>query len=164
MLKNIGIITLGLAVALISVAPALSLADTGLDVSITSPAADSTFEVDQEINFVSAVTGGSGFYSYAWNFGDGTSAGGGDYAKTYSTAGSRTVTLVVTDTGGRQGSANVAVNIVNQTSALTANIIRPANNAQLTTGQATTFEVQAVGGSGFYSYVWDFGDATSAGG
>lgn len=47
--------------------------------------------------------------SYAWNFGDGTTGTGATPSKTYTTAGTRTVTLTVTDNGGATGSTSQSV-------------------------------------------------------
>jgi subtilisin family serine protease len=46
---------------------------------------------------------------YAWSFGDGTSGSGASVSRTYASAGTRTVTLVVTDNGGATGSTSHAV-------------------------------------------------------
>lgn len=47
--------------------------------------------------------------SYAWNFGDGATATGVTASHTYTTAGNRTVTLVVTDDDGESASTTVEV-------------------------------------------------------
>ncbi len=47
--------------------------------------------------------------SYAWNFGDGTTGSGATPSKTYTTAGTRTVTLTVTDNGGATGTTSQSV-------------------------------------------------------
>jgi PKD repeat protein len=47
--------------------------------------------------------------TYAWNFGDGTSGSGAAVNKSYTTAGTFSVTLTVTDNGGLTGSASAAV-------------------------------------------------------
>ena len=49
--------------------------------------------------------------SYAWNFGDGTTASGVSASKSYVTAGTYTVTLTVTDNGGLTGSTTRTVTI-----------------------------------------------------
>ncbi len=49
--------------------------------------------------------------SYAWDFGDGTTATGVTATKTYTTAGSRTISLTVTDNGGQTGSTTRAVTV-----------------------------------------------------
>lgn len=50
--------------------------------------------------------------SYAWNFGDGTTGSGVSPSKTYSSGGTRTVTLTVTDNGGATGSTSQSVTTV----------------------------------------------------
>lgn len=47
--------------------------------------------------------------SYAWNFGDGTTGSGATPAKTYLSEGTRTVTLTVTDNGGKTGTTSQSV-------------------------------------------------------
>lgn len=56
----------------------------------------------------STATGGT-IASYAWNFGDGTSASGATAGHTYGTAGTYRIALTVTDARGRTGSATVDV-------------------------------------------------------
>jgi len=48
---------------------------------------------------------------YAWNFGDGTTGSGVTASKTYSSSGTRTVTLTVTDNGGATGSTSQSVTV-----------------------------------------------------
>ncbi len=68
-----------------------------------------------------AFDGGSstdnvGIASYAWDFGDGTSATGGTATHEYADAGTYTVTLTVEDAAGNQA-ADTAVITVNPTEA-----------------------------------------------
>jgi len=58
--------------------------------------------------------------SYAWNFGDGTTASGSAVSKTFNTAGTYTVTLTVTDNRGGKGTSSAVI----QVSANPAKIIR----------------------------------------
>jgi len=53
--------------------------------------------------------------SYAWNFGDGTTASGATPSKTYASAGTRTVTLTVTDNDGATGSQSQSVTTTSST-------------------------------------------------
>jgi PKD repeat protein len=47
-----------------------------------------------------------GALTYRWSWGDGTTSSGVTASKTYTTTSSRTVTLTVTDDGGRSGATN----------------------------------------------------------
>ena len=55
------------------------------------------------------VSGGSGPYTFTWDFGDGTSATGNPISHTYYTYSPATVTLFVQDSGGRTGTATATV-------------------------------------------------------
>jgi subtilase family serine protease len=54
---------------------------------------------------------GGAIVSYHWNWGDGNSSTGKTASHTYSTAGSRTITLTVTDNYGRVGSKKLTVTV-----------------------------------------------------
>ncbi|OLD09219.1 MAG: hypothetical protein AUI95_01400 [Crenarchaeota archaeon 13_1_40CM_3_52_4] len=53
--------------------------------------------VGQSVSFISSVSGGTAPYTYAWDFGDGSTSAAVNPSHTYSTAGSFTVELAVTD-------------------------------------------------------------------
>src|SRR5256886_826458 len=53
--------------------------------------------VGQSVSFSSSVSGGTTPYTYAWDFGDGSTSAAVNPSHTYSTAGSFTVELAVTD-------------------------------------------------------------------
>ena len=70
---------------------------------VTSP---SSPIVGQTVNFNGATSkpaAGRTIRSFEWDFGDGTSAGGPQASHAYSTAGTYTVILTVTDDAGRVG-------------------------------------------------------------
>ena len=100
--------------------------------------------------------------SYAWNFGDNTSGSGLSPTHSYSSAGTYTVTLTVTDNLGSQASATTSATITN-TQPPVANAGGPYNGM---TGQAVQFNGSASfdpDGS-ITSYAWNFGDNTSGSG
>ncbi|MDR7273222.1 PKD repeat protein, partial [Pelomonas saccharophila] len=102
--------------------------------------------------------------SYAWTFGDGTSASGASVTKSYSAAGTYTVTLTVTDAGGLSNSKTQAVVI-----SAAANQAPVANISGPTSGQVgASLSFSGAGSTDaegpIASYAWTFGDGTSASG
>ncbi|MDH3646052.1 MAG: PKD domain-containing protein [Gammaproteobacteria bacterium] len=95
--------------------------------------------------------------TYAWDFGDGSSGSGQNPTHSYSSAGTFSVTLTVTDNDGLTGSASTAATISPQPVAPTAD---PNGPYAAQVGESITFD-----GSGsvdpdgnIVSYDWNFGD------
>jgi PKD repeat protein len=90
--------------------------------------------------------------SYAWNFGDGTTGSGVTPNKTYSSGGTRTVTLTVTDDGNATGSISQSVTTVAPggstiTLSVTMTKIKGNNQANLTwSGATASADVYVNGG------------------
>lgn len=141
---------------------AIAQADVTLNASIEAPVSAT---VGETVNFNVQVTGGSGFYSYVWDLGDGEQFGGQTPEHAYTTAGSQTVTVVVTDTDSNQTSVSHTIVINEVATPLTATITTPDDGATFSTiNPPIQFDVQVTGGSGSYSYVWNFGDGEQAAG
>lgn len=64
--------------------------------------------------------------AYAWDFGDGGSSTAANPSYTYSTAGSYTATLTVTDNEGATGIASISINAAGDTTTCSVNCLRVA--------------------------------------
>ena len=98
--------------------------------------------------------------SYSWNFGDGGTASGMNVSRTYSTSGSYTAVLTVTDNLGGTATRSVPVTVINR-----APIANAGADQSATAGTSVT-----LNGSGssdqdgsITSYAWNFGDGTATG-
>jgi len=94
----------GLVLALVFLT-ATAVAQTALTASITTPVENAAFALGANgatVPFAATASGGAGRYDFLWDFGDGSSAFGQSYQKTFTTAGARTVTLTVKDQNNAQ--------------------------------------------------------------
>jgi len=110
----------------------------------------------QEVAFGVTASGGSGEYIYSWNFGDGSATSTQrNPAHTYTTGGTYTATVTVTDSLGRSASAQTAP--ITIAPGITVNI-----TAQPLSGPfplSVTFNSSvANAASGGLTYAWSFGD------
>jgi glucose/arabinose dehydrogenase len=80
-----------------------------------------------------------GALTYRWDFGDGTSSTAANPTKTYTTTGVRTVTLTVTDPGGRTGNASLTITVGN--TAPTVRITTPTNGAPFAFGDTVPYTI-----------------------
>jgi PKD repeat protein len=96
-------------------------------------------------------------FTFAWDFGDGTTASGASPSHAYAALGTYTVTLTTTDAS--EGSSTA-------TTTATANAAPTANAGPSQTvneGTAVTFAGSATGSSAL-TYLWNFGDGGTASG
>jgi len=138
--------------------------DNHLTIDITPPlavvasASNNQGLAPMTIYFTSSVQGGTGPYTYNWDFGDGQSATSGNPSHTYNNPGTYTVVLTVTDSCTPAATASSTPIIIG---------IYPLQitaQANLSCGYAplnVIFTGNASGGIGPYSYAWDFGDGTA---
>ncbi|QQQ73978.1 PQQ-dependent sugar dehydrogenase [Saccharothrix sp. 6-C] len=95
------------------------------------------------VNFSSAGSSDpeGGALAYSWNFGDGTTSTAANPSHTYTANGQYSVTLTVTDVGGRSGAANVSISVGN-----TAPVVKldtPANGSLFSFGDTVPYTITA---------------------
>lgn len=143
-----------------------AVAQTVLTATINTPVSGATLTVGQSFQFSGSASGGdTTFYSYGWNFGDGSFGAGANYNKTYSTAGSYTVELTVTDGSGNHANVTrtiTVVNVVPNVPAVNFTVNGGQGPVTITNGQSatlawTTSDATACTASG----AWSGGKATS---
>jgi PKD repeat protein len=108
------------------------------------------------VNFTGSASGGATPYSYRWTFGDGGSSTSQNPSHTYSSAGTYTATLTVTDSTNATNSKSLTITVTFYASQLTATA-----SADPTSGLAplsVNFSGSATGGMAPYTYSWNFGD------
>src|SRR3989441_2868339 len=132
-------------------------------VTVTAQAltADFTFSptspsINQQVTFTATVSGGTTPFSYAWNFGDGSTGTGNPATHSYITANTYTVTLTVTDGNGKTTTSTQPVTVSNVPRPLTVDF-GPTN----TLVGNTTFVSVISGGASPYTCLWTFGDGTA---
>ncbi|QXP52980.1 PKD domain-containing protein [Cellulophaga sp. HaHa_2_1] len=160
--------------------PALSSSEVTLTITVTAPAnqaptaiatSDITSgEASLDVQFTgdtSSDPDAGDVLTYAWDFGDGSTATSANPAHTFTTAGTYDVTLTVTDDGIPALSSSEVT--------LTITVTAPANQAptaiatsDITSGEAS-LDVQFTGDTSsdpdagdVLTYAWDFGDGTTA--
>jgi len=98
--------------------------------------------------------------SYSWNFGDGNSDTGLTVNHVFDHSGTYTVTLTVTDNNGATDSETATISISNRQpiAAFTANTTEVIENNAVFFDASASYDPDGT----IVSYVWDFGDGTSA--
>ncbi|MEN8178746.1 MAG: PKD domain-containing protein [Pseudomonadota bacterium] len=137
---------------------------TQMEVSVGSaanqiPTASFTFQCTElacDFDGSSSNDANGSIVSYAWDFGDNTSATGANVSHTYAAGGSYSVTLTVTDDAGASGSSTQTVSVTIATNpAPTASYTYQCENLVCTfNGSSSTDDSKIV------SYTWDFGDGS----
>jgi PKD repeat protein len=160
--------------------PALSSSEATITITVTAPANQaptavaSSDVITGEASLAVQFTGDTSsdpdtgdVLTYAWDFGDGTTATTANPSHTFTTAGTYNVTLTVSDDGTPALSSSEAT--------ITITVTAPANQAptavassDVTSGEAS-LAVQFTGDTSsdpdtgdILTFAWDFGDGTTA--
>jgi PKD repeat protein len=116
--------------------------------------------VNQDVAFTANIAGGSGSYTYAWDFGDSGTSDQANPTHNYAAIGNYTVALTVTD--AFDGSdTETKPDYITVYPALVAGFSADINEAVVE--QIITFNSGATaGGKTGYTYAWDFGDTETS--
>jgi PKD repeat protein len=112
--------------------------------------------VNVHITFTGSASGGTPPYSYSWDFGDGASSSLQNPTHAYSSVGTYTAILTVTDSAGRTAQDNAQATVASPIVAVANGPYSGNNNIPI------AFTGSASGGTPPYSYSWDFGDGASS--
>ena len=110
-----------------------------------------------DITFTSNVHGGQGAYRYVWSFGDGRTSAAPDPRVQFQSGGSFDVTLQVSAGDETVTAGPVSVRLDSD--------VRLACSADPAEAQApvdVSFRAAPSGGTGTFTYRWDFGDGASS--
>src|ERR671918_1020819 len=123
----------------------------------TEGIAPATFEFEAE------VTGGIEPYTYRWNFGDGSRETGDDETieHTFEEAGRYNVNLIVIDSTGQAASDNIPIIVEPPSPPPLASVNIISNGTEGIAPATFEFEANVAGGTGPYTYSWEFGDGSS---
>ena len=128
-------------------------ASTGGNLSVSITANPTSGRAPLQVAFTSNVSGGNGGNSYSWSFGDGTASSLKDPTVLFTSGGNYTVTLQVTS--GNQKATSPPLELRIDSDLRVSCAVDPFDGrAPHTAG----FRVDAFGGSGVFSYLWNFGD------
>ena len=110
-----------------------------------------------DITFTSNVRGGDGAYRYAWSFGDGRTSSAPNPRVQFLSGGSFDVLLQVS-----AGDQTVTAGPVNVRLDSDVRLSCVADPGEAIAPASVSFRAEPGGGTGTFTYRWDFGDGTSS--
>src|SRR5207247_10016191 len=121
------------------------------------PSVDFNFErakpmAGEPVNFTSITTGGSGPFSFSWNYGDSRLGLGNPVSHSY-TAGTFNVTVTVADTVGETAAVTHSVAVSQSLAVSIDSVFRSLSAIRM----STSFVGPVLSGSPTYTFCWGFG-------
>ncbi len=114
------------------------------------------------VTFTSIIIDGGPPYTYVWSFGDGGTSTSANPVRTYTVAGTYSVTMTVTDASGTVKSQTRS-NYIVATAAIEDLVCNfsgvPTSGIE---GVVINFTSTVTGGVGPFTYAWNFGDSTTS--
>lgn len=124
------------------------------DPTVSASSNVSSADVGYPIEFLSSPSGGVGPYTYSWVINGNQVSTSQDFSYTFSSPGSYTATVTVTDSVGKTYSASATVTINSNPS---VSITSPQNPTDV--GNSVNFKSSVSGGTGSDTYVWTINGA-----
>jgi PKD repeat protein len=145
----LGVLALGLVLAQVVMAVPPTVA-------ITASPSDGVLQIGDEVDFSATVSDEDldQTHSFQWDFGDGTTSTDEDPpAHSYTTAGQKTVTLTVTDSGNEVGTDEYVLRVNAPPTATFA-----ISDSVPEINQSVTFNATVTDDTGGATFAWNFGD------
>ena len=105
------------------------------------------------LNWSATASGGNGSYTYSWTGSDAFIANGSTASKSYSTAGTKTGSVVITS--GNQSVVYTCSGVINTVTNNDLTLSCSPDSSNVDIGDNVTWFAYPSGGNGSYSYDWD---------
>ena len=126
------------------------------ELSASASAAPGALDAPASVSFTGAPAGGTPPYTFNWSFGDGASSTGQNPKHTYSSAGTYTATLKLSDSKGLSSHSNTKVTVYPALN-VTPTVTLASDHAPM----PVAFTASVQGGLAPYKLTWAYGDGSS---